>query len=166
MVLKLRSIAPAIVPVAMNGAFDANATVAHRFTCLTYGCWYAIVASPRTAPPPFDEIIEEAAAFQNGERARLGVRSVQPAADDETGGWWKKKVTEGRAGSFPSQIDVFAVTSTGRLCEGVREGSISGRADGHGEARGHEFPEARLQGGEDRGRCHLRSACFSLSLPS
>lgn len=58
MVLKLRSIAPAIVPVAMNGAFDANATVAHRFTCFTYGCWYAIVASPRTAPPPFDEMIE------------------------------------------------------------------------------------------------------------
>ena len=58
MVLKLRSIAPAIVPVAMNGAFGANATVAHRFTCFTYGCWYAIVASPRTAPPPFDEMIE------------------------------------------------------------------------------------------------------------
>ena len=57
-VLKLRSIAPAIVPVAMNGAFGANATVAHRFTCFTYGCWYAIVASPRTAPPPFDEMIE------------------------------------------------------------------------------------------------------------
>jgi hypothetical protein len=44
--------------VAMNGAFGANATVAHRFTCFTYGCWYAIVASPRTAPPPFDEMIE------------------------------------------------------------------------------------------------------------
>jgi len=44
-VLKLRSIAPAMVPVAMNGAFGANATVAHRFTCFTYGCWYAM-ASP------------------------------------------------------------------------------------------------------------------------
>ena len=65
-VLKLRSIAPAMVPVAMNGAFGANATVAHRFTCFTYGCWYAIVASPRTAPPR--AAIIKAAAFQNGER--------------------------------------------------------------------------------------------------
>jgi len=63
-VLKLRSTAPAIVPVAMNGAFGANATVAHRFTCFTYGCWYAIVASPRTAPPPFDEMIEGPRPFK------------------------------------------------------------------------------------------------------
>ena len=34
-VLKLRSIAPAMVPVAMYGDVGANATVAHRFTCFT-----------------------------------------------------------------------------------------------------------------------------------
>lgn len=36
-VLKLRSIAPAMVPVAMYGDVGENATVAHRFTCFTYG---------------------------------------------------------------------------------------------------------------------------------
>ena len=99
MVLKLRSIAPAIVPVAMNGAFGANVTVAHRFTCFTYGCWYAIVASPRTAPPPFDEIIEEAAAFQNGERARLACqisfRGPQPDGPVQRRVTW---TTEGKKG--------------------------------------------------------------------
>lgn len=33
--LKLRSIAPAIVPVAMYDEVGENATVAHLFTCFT-----------------------------------------------------------------------------------------------------------------------------------
>ena len=47
MVLKLRSIAPAMVPVAMKGAVGENATVAHQFTCLTYGCWYDPILAQR-----------------------------------------------------------------------------------------------------------------------
>ena len=46
-VLKLRSIAPAMVPVAMKGAVGENATVAHLFTCLTYGCWYDPILAQR-----------------------------------------------------------------------------------------------------------------------
>ena len=49
-VLKLRSIAPAMVPVAMKGDVGENATVAHLFTCLTYGCWYDAI-SPRRPDP-------------------------------------------------------------------------------------------------------------------
>ena len=60
--------APAIVPVAMNGAFGANATVAHRFTTSHTGA----APSWRRRGPRHPRLMRrylKAAAFQNGERA-------------------------------------------------------------------------------------------------